>query len=282
MKPGLKWAGMSAVALTGVALLAAGFAWLASQSVIERHYPLLSIDVPAGDKPDVVARGQHLAKITGCFGCHGAALRGRALKPLPHFRIFASHLTRSAQALDDEQFARAIRDGLRPDGTSLWIMPSETYEYMSGADIGALVAYVRSLPANGAARPSPAFNWRARVAILKGDLEPTAMRAAEAGSSLDLGPRYDGGRYIARVSCAQCHGLDLSGTPDGGTPSLTVLSRYSLHDFFALLREGKARDDRALPAMHDLAKHRFSDFKDYEVMALYDYLSARAAALPHE
>jgi len=280
MKPELKWAGMGAIALAGLVLLAAGAAWLFSESVIERRYPLLSIDVPAGATPEVLAHGRHLATIAGCFACHGQSLHGRPLHPLPRVQIFASNLTRST--LNDEQFARAIRDGLTPDGTSLWVMPSEDYVYMSSADIAALVAYVRSLPAGGAQTPPAQFDLDARVAMLKGDLEPAAIRIVEAGASLDLGPRYQGGRYIARVSCASCHGLDLSGTPDGRVPSLTGLSRYSLQEFFALLREGRGRGRRMLPTMNYLARSRFSDFKDYEVMALYDYLSARASALPHE
>jgi cytochrome c553 len=283
MKRIAQWALGVLAGCVALALLAGAFAWLASESVIERHYPLLSIDVPVSDKPAVLARGFHLAKVTGCFGCHGDDLRGgRVLQKLPHFRIRAANLTLSLKALGDEQFARALRDGLKPDGTSLWLMPSEDYVYMSNADIAALVSYVHTLPAGGREWPAPKFRRGGRIAILTGELEPTAMRLTEAGSSLNLGPRYEGGRYLARISCAACHGLDLSGTPDGRVPNLTVLSHYSLRDFFELMRKGEARDHRRLAVMKDLAKPRFSDFKDYEVMALYDYLSARAAALPHE
>jgi len=278
----LKWGGVALAAAAGLALTATAFAWLYSESVIARHYPLLSMDVPTTDTPQTIARGLHLAKLTGCFGCHGETLRGRLLHPIPGFKIHSANLTLSIRTLGDEQFARALRDGLNPDGTSLWIMPSEDYVYMSNADIAAIVSYVRSLPAGGQQAPPLKFKRRTRIAILTGDLEPTAMRVEEGGASLDLGPRYQGGRYIARVSCAQCHALDLAGTPDGRIPNLAAVSRYSLRDFFDLMRRGRGRDRRELPAMRALARPRFSDFKDYEVMALYDYLSARAAALPHD
>ena len=65
-------------------------------------------------------------------------------------------------------------------------------------------------------------------------------------------------------------------------PSLTAISHYSLRDFFDLMRRGRGRDNHQLPVMNKLARPRYSDFKDYEVMALYDYLAARANALPHE
>ncbi|HEX3675688.1 MAG TPA: c-type cytochrome [Rhizomicrobium sp.] len=274
----LKWGGLGAAILAGIACALLAFAWLDSESVIERHYPLLSMDVPVSDKPDVIARGHHLAKLTACLGCHGERLQGQAMPVIGHFHIIASNLTNSP--LTDEELARAIRDGLKPDGKSLWIMPSEDYTYMSVADVAAIVSYVRSLPAAGHPTPPPRFKRRDRIAILEGDLEPTAMRVADGGASLDLGPRYEGGRYIARTTCAACHGLDLTGTPDRRVPDLAVVGRYTLRDFFALMREGHAPDYHPTPAMKALAHSRYSSFKDYEVMALYDYLNARASAFP--
>jgi cytochrome c553 len=274
----LKWAGLGAAILAGIVCALLGFAWLDSESIIERHYPLLSMDVPVSDKADVIARGHHLAKLAGCMGCHGQRLQGQAMPAIGHFHITASNLTNSA--LTDEELARAIRDGLKPDGKSLWIMPSEDYTYMSVADVAAIVSYIRSLPAAGAATPPPTFEHRDRIAILQGDLEPAAVRVVEGGASLDLGPRYEGGRYIARTTCAACHGLDLAGTPDRRVPDLGSVGHYTLRDFFALMREGHAPDYRPTPAMKALSRSRYSDFKDYEVMALYDYLNARAAALP--
>jgi cytochrome c553 len=126
--------------------------------------------------------------------------------------------------------------------------------------------------------PPPQFKKTTRLAIWRGDLAPAALDMTDTESSLDLGPRYQGGRYLARISCAMCHQLDLAGTPDSRVPNLTALRRYNLHDFFGLLRDGKSQ--RSVPVHRDLARTRFSDFKDYEVMALYDYLAARAQALP--
>ncbi len=281
MDRAVTWGAAAALGALGLALVLFALGWLYSESVIEAHYPLLSMDVPAPDRPDAaVAHGRHLARLMGCLDCHGADLRGRTLELQAGFVIAAPNLTRAAQSLTDEEFARAIRDGLGPDGKSLWGMPSQVYTYMSVADVTAILAYVHSLPPSGAATPAPRFGIRDRIAIVAGRLEPTAADVEAAGASLDLGPRYEGGRYIARTTCAQCHGLDLTGSLDGRTPDLVAVSRYRLADFFALLREGRAPDWRPMPVMHGLARRRFSEFRDYEVMALYDYLSARAAALP--
>ncbi|HTQ15440.1 MAG TPA: c-type cytochrome [Rhizomicrobium sp.] len=286
---GRLWKFLGVGAACAVALAAAGLGglWLFSESVIERHYPLLTVDVPLSGKPDDIARGRHLARLTGCTDCHGERLQGRLLAPGNGLRIYAPNLTRAAATLTPEEFARAFRDGLTPDGHSLWAMPSETWTYMSTADAAAIVDYVRALRPQGAQTPPVRFALRDRWAIATGEFEPTAERVAEvqddgdpSDASLDLGPRYEGGRTIARLACAQCHGLDLAGTPDGRVPDLQAVSRYSLRDFFGLMREGHAPDRRESPAMHRLARGRFAEFRDYEIMALYDYLRARAAALP--
>jgi mono/diheme cytochrome c family protein len=266
--------GIAIAALAGVLV----YGWLVSETIIQRHYPLFSMDVYYKTDAATLARGQHILKLTGCAGCHGENLHGARIRPYTWLKIWAPNLTRSLQTLNDEQFARAVKFGVHPDGTSLWVMPSQDYMYMNDADLSDMIAYLHSLPAAGKATPLPKFNKTARIAVLRGDLAPSALDMSDTESSLDLGPRYQGGRYLARVSCAVCHALDLSGTPDGRVPNLTVMRRYSLRDFFGLMREGKAK--RPLPAHMDLARARFHDFKDYEVIALYDYLSARAAALP--
>jgi mono/diheme cytochrome c family protein len=266
--------GIGIAALAGVLL----YAWLVSETIIQRHYPLFSMDVYYKTDAATLARGKHILTLAGCAGCHGDKLQGALLKPYPWFAIWAPNLTRSLKTLNDEQFARAVKFGVHPDGTSLWVMPSAVYMYMNDADLSDMIAYLRSLPAIGKTTPPLRFKRVARLAVLRGDLAPAALDMTATESSLDLGPRYQGGRYLARVSCAVCHGLDLSGTPDGHVPNLTALRRYNLRDFFGFLREGKAK--YPVPAHRELAKARFHEFKDYEIMALHDYLAARAAALP--
>ena len=54
------------------------------------------------------------------------------------------------------------------------------------------------------------------------------------------------------------------------------MAHYSRTQFFALLHGGKTASGRRAPEMGRLAGARFSAFKDYEVDALYAYLTARA------
>ena len=46
----------------------------------------------------------------------------------------------------DEDWVRAIRHGVGHDGRSLFLMPSVVFQNLSAADVGAIIAYVKSVP----------------------------------------------------------------------------------------------------------------------------------------
>jgi hypothetical protein len=121
------------------------------------------------------------------------------------------------------------------------------------------------------------FTWKARNAIVAGKLVPKSPKADEILSPADEGPRYDGGRYLASIACAQCHGPDLAGS--GPAPDLNIAAEYTRSQFFRLLYRGQSTHGW-LPVMSPLAKARFHEFHDYEINALYDYLVARKTLVP--
>lgn len=258
----------------GLAALAAVVVWLKSQAMIERRYPLPSTTAAASTTSKALLRGHHLILIAGCADCHGSDLEGRLRNAGSVLPVWSSNLTRQAHEMTDEEFERAVRTGIKPDSTSTWAMPAMDYTYMSEDDVVALLSYLRALPAAGTNKPDPAFTWRARLALLDGRIAPVAEEALESPASLDLGPRYDGGRYLARIACGDCHGTDLAGTATA--PDLALVSRYTRAQFFALMRGGKTASGSYSKAM---SRSRFHAFYDYEIDALYDYLSARGKVL---
>ena len=188
--------------------------------------------------------------------------------------VWSSNLRLLAHGTTDEELERAIRSGITPQSTSDWLMPSMDYSYMSEDDATAIVSYLRTLAAQGEPAPRTEFSIPVRFAIAEGDIEPVASEVLESSASLDLGSRYDGGRYLARIGCSDCHGTDLSGS--SAVPDLIDVAGYSRAQFFALLHAGRASNGRQLAIM---SRPRFRAFYDYEIDALYDYLSARAKAL---
>jgi mono/diheme cytochrome c family protein len=259
------------VAFAGAAPL---YVHLASEALIERRYPLPVIEEPL-TASETGERGAHLATIAGCADCHGPDLQGRR-ESMDSLRLWTTNLRIAVNKMSPGEFERALRRGLAPDATSLWGMPSQDYMYMSERDVADLYGWLRSFGASGRARPKPVWNLRSRFALLRDRIVPAAIATRDAPSSLDLGPRYDGGRYLARITCSECHGTDLSGS--SGAPDLMSVAAYSRTAFFDLLRRGGGARGRRAPVMKRLATVRFCAFADYEIMALFDYLSARSHA----
>jgi len=120
--------------------------------------------------PERIERGRYLARnVSDCLGCHSEldpTKFGMPVKPgtegsggfvftkaegVPG-RVAARNITPDAATgignWSDGEIVRAIREGVRHDGTPLFpMMPYPDYKSMSDDDVQAIVAYLRTLPA---------------------------------------------------------------------------------------------------------------------------------------
>jgi mono/diheme cytochrome c family protein len=268
-----KWGAVAALAL---AVLIPVAVYLASEAEITRRYTLPSSILHAEITPHAIARGHHLAAIFGCTDCHGADMRGRVLYEDRDFSIEATDLTAFAKNATDEDFDRAVRHGLTPQARALWVMPADSYVYMKNVDLANIIAYIRSLPADGKQVGEPGFGFTARLAVLQCKLRPVSPYELGQNTPLGVGPHWDGGRYLAALGCSQCHGSDLTG--ENNAPDLKIAADYSREQFFHLMHGGAEKNGK-LTAMSAAAGTRFSGLYDYELDALYDYLAERARVL---
>ncbi len=273
MKTYFKWGALAVLAL---AVLIPVAIYLVSEAQISRHYTLPSSILHARPTAKAVARGKHLATIFGCAACHGEDMRGRMLDEGHGFRIEATDLTAFAKRASDQDFDRAVRRGLSPRARALWAMPVDSYVYMRTKDLAAIVAYIRSLPADDKPVHEPSFGLTARLAVLECKLAPASPYALGRNTPLDAGPHWSGGRYLAAISCSQCHGTDLAGTESA--PDLKIAASYSRAGFFHLLHGGPEKNGKRTD-MSAVGGTRFSAMHDYETSALYDYLVERARLL---
>jgi|WetSurMetagenome_2_1015567.scaffolds.fasta_scaffold49616_3 mono/diheme cytochrome c family protein len=245
-----------------------------SQRILETRHPLPPSAVSAATTPEAIAEGGHLVQVAACSLCHGRDLAGTMIAAAGS-PVYAPNLTLVVKKRSDAALDRAIRSGLRPDGTSELGMPSHAYARFTDAETAAILGYLRSLGPQGAlkARPSPGFLQRADLAA--GILHPEVERVASARTPLDVGPGFETGRHLASVACAQCHGTDLSGGHGAPGTDLMVRGDYDRAQFHALMRKGESRSGHDLELMSSTARASFSHFSDAEIDAIYDYLNAR-------
>lgn len=234
---------------------------------------------------DVVQHGKRLATVLGCVGCHGQSLTGKDWSELGFWQLWSANLTRSAIDNDDATLAAMIRRGERQD-RELWGMPSHLFTQLTPEDMGAVLAFLRSLPPDGEAHPAPMFEESARQEIEAGALKSAKTDVTEQGEDWppDAGPGHELARYIVRSTCAECHRMDLRGeTPYPGAtprPDLRMVAAYDIRQFARLLRTGKAAGEREVSLMSQVARGRYQHFTDAEIAAVHRYLQKIAETSP--
>jgi mono/diheme cytochrome c family protein len=269
------------IAVMAGALGLCAYVYFSNVQMLAHRYPVVRAPLPAASGPEAVQRGRQLADITGCTDCHRPDLRGGVFVDDGWLRgrYYASNLTRRAQLYSDEDLARIVRLGVRPDGLGVVAMPSMGFVRLTDADIADIIAFVRSLPAGGGDPPAHFIGPLDQWALWRGRFKPTASYVSDERNKepADAGPEHAAGRHLAGIVCAECHGGDLKGNGwDSGAPDLSIVLAYSLPDLQRLLRSGTAIGGRKLGLMTTVAQDRLRNLSDSQIADLYGYLVARA------
>lgn len=157
-------------------------------------------------------RGAYLVEgIAGCGNCHtpmgpegpimAQALAGRLVEKSDAFTAIAPNITPASHIADwsDAELARAIREGIRPDGTLIGPpMPFAMYRGLSDTDLAAIVAYLRSVPA---------VESDLRVSTYNIPLPPAYGPPVETVADIAKGETVEYGAYLAGpvAHCMECH-----------------------------------------------------------------------------
>lgn len=268
--------------LAGGAILllvaAYGVVFFLSERRLGQEWPVPrgTLEVPA----DVaaIAEGKRLATIRGCVGgCHGPNAEGAVMFDRPLLgRIVAPSLALAAAKYDPGQLAGIIRKGVRPDGQSLLVMPSQAYAALTDGDTARIIAFLRSLPKGGEPLPANRLGPLGRLGLAIGKFKTAAQQFADVVPAPSPTAETRTGHYLAITICADCHGSNLRGaeTPGFVAPDLVVTKAYSPEAFKALLREGRSIAGREMPTMGSVSRKHFSLLNDAEIAALYEYLRA--------
>jgi len=82
--------------------------------------------------------------------------------------------------------------------------------------------------------------------------------------------KYDRGRFLAAIVCAECHGANYQGDPLEGGPSLAILSMCDEQEFAHLLKTGISQSSRPVEQMSWLPDVEFT-YQD--ITDLYEFLT---------
>lgn len=168
--------------------------------------------VAAAQAETPVERGGYLVRgIAGCGNCHTPMgpdgfvmqqeLAGRLVEDNPLFTAYAPNITPAGRIAQwsDEELARAIREGIRPDGSLIGPpMPFTMYRGLGDDDLNAIVAFLRTLPAVDNTVPASTY----RI-----PLPPAYGPPVESVTAPERGVTAAYGEYLAGpvAHCMECH-----------------------------------------------------------------------------
>lgn len=230
------------------------------------------------DEAAKIAHGKRLAIILDCTGCHGSNFQGTNLTDDPKDRaMYAPNITLLLAKYSDAGLDKLIRQGVPQDGREFWFMPVESYQFLSEADVAAIIAYFRTFEPAG--EPKPAFE---KNRAFEKDIAAGLIGNAQAqiakyrnDQSADMGPQHAWGRYLVETTCTQCHNNALQGW-ENFTPDLDVAGAYAMEELETLLTTGKGKSKPDLGMMTRMGRDHFSKFTPRERQAVIAYVQARA------
>ncbi len=281
------WTLASVVVLCAVAV---GALYATTQRRIDKKYSVAGHALTIPTDSLALERGHRLATtISKCSDCHRADFGGGLFIDAPPVAVlYSANLTRGAGGiggqLTDLDWERAIRHGVKPDGSALKFMPSEEFKDLTDEDAAALIAYLKTLPPVDRVQGTNAVGPIGRALFAKGDLAllPVELIDHQAAhpKPVPMGATADYGEYLANIGgCKGCHGPGLSGGHIPGTPpewkpaanlTPTGIGHYTEEDFFHALREAKRPSGAPIDSLMPVrfTKHMTDD----EIRALFLYL----------
>jgi cytochrome c553 len=254
---------------------------------VEQVYDIPVPDVARSIDPKVVARGKHIVDaVAGCSSraCHGADLAGGERIDLgPVGSIHAPNLSVLAVAYADGELARLVRHGIKKDGRTVRFMPVQDFNWLSDADLIAIVSYLRTVPPVDRENDSTNVKTLGKVLDRRGQVRLDVaghMDHTRIDQAPPPSPTPEYGRFLARA-CTGCHGEHLSGGPIPGAPSSvpvplnltpddTGLAGWTFEDFDRLLSTGARRSGKRLDPF--MPTESFGKLEDDEKRALWAYL----------
>jgi mono/diheme cytochrome c family protein len=162
-------------------------------------------------------------------------------------------------------------------------MPSADYKFTE-ADLGAMVAYVRSVPPVDRELPSPSIGPFARTLSVVGNFPMFVAELIDhdnvkLATAADLSTPVAAGDYlVSTAGCRGCHGPELvgGGGPPPGASNITPvgLGGWTDHDFITAMRDHKRPNGTVIAVEMPRA---YGQMSDDDLRKIFEYLKTLPA-----
>jgi hypothetical protein len=275
----------------GLVLAAGLILYGLGQGRLNKTYQVNPDPVHFPDDETSLKEGKRIFQYRGCEACHGENLEGVVYLENPAIgQVITPNLTAGQGGIGDQRsdldLIRAVRYGLRPDGTPLLFMPSTEFYFLSDLDLGRVLSYIRSKPPVEN-QPDPSqlsttgfivMNLTREITFLPAELIP---HHEDPPLPPEPGLTSEYGEYLA-LSCPVCHGLTFSGGEIPGFPpewpaagNLTSgdgsrLPSWGEMGFIEIIRYGEKHGRSIHPDYMPWTSYRH--MSETEIKAVYGFL----------
>jgi mono/diheme cytochrome c family protein len=253
--------------------------------------------------PERMRRGDYLVHaVMHCMGCHSnldikanppvlvsQEGGGQVLFEEGNFRLVAPNITSDRETglgkWSDDAIARAIREGIAADGSTLFpVMPYEHFRHLSDEDLASIVVLLRSLPPAHSDLPPNKIPFMFSRLIQTAPQPVTEPVPAPDTSTLAMRGAY----LVKMATCTDCHtplnpkfqpipGMEMAGGNPMGegvnsaniTPDASGIGYYDEALFFQAIRTGSVRARKLNSAMPWWI---FRNMTDDDLKAVFAYL----------
>jgi len=285
MKKVFKWIGIVLGSLIVLILIAAGGLYFKGNAQLTRTHDFPASGIVAPTDEASIAYGKYRVE-TLCVDCHGSDLGGvvgwAAVGPLA--TIDSANLTSGeggigAEFTTDEDYVRAIRHGIDPEGKPIYMPAVVAFQHLSDEDLAAMIAYLKTLPPVDRKTNGSQFTALGKIifaAGMFGELPVDEASHQDHITAPPSGATVEYGEYLVAIGdCRACHGQELAGGayPDPAVtqpvPNLTPggeLGAWTEEQFIQIMRTGGALNPELMP-VKEIGK-----LTDDELKAIWLYL----------
>ena len=259
------------------------------------------------DNYAIVARGRALATVGDCVACHtapkGEPFAGGLALATPFGDIMTPNLTpddvTGIGRWSGDDFARAMHEGMRPDGGHLYpAFPYTYYTKVSREDVDAIYAFLRSLTpvSNAVDRDTLPFPFSIRASMIgwdalfftPGRFEPDPQKSKDfnRGAYLVEGLGHCGACHTPMNAVGasqfgdalQANRLDSWTAPNITADSRLGLGKWSVDDIATYLKTGQTKTSIASGPMAEVVADSTSKMPIEDLKAIATYLKERGSA----
>jgi mono/diheme cytochrome c family protein len=278
--------------LVGLILIVVVVLYLMGNARLNKTYDFPPSNIVIPTDAASIEFGKHRAEVL-CEGCHGKDLSGinNWFSAGPLGTIDSANLTAGEGGVgreftSDEDYVKAIRHGIDPEGKPIFMPAVVSTAHLSNEDLGAIIAYIKSVPPVDHITNGQHFTPLARIMLAAGVLGKLPVESVSHETQITTPAREvtaEYGEYMVNTNdCHLCHGPQLNGGPypdptiklispnltPGGEPGF-----WKEEQFLNTIRTGKTPSGHELNPEH-MPWQSYRNMTDDELKAIFKYLQS--------